>query len=76
MTADSSGVPWEGRNLKSNPFAGDDGTAEPALAAALEAFRADPTALIAVVDALSRARVLVPVLAELAAGGQGEHGQT
>ncbi len=34
---DSAGVPWAGRDLRSQPFAGDDGAADPALVAALQA---------------------------------------
>jgi hypothetical protein len=54
-------------------FAGDDGAADPALVAALRAYAAapgDPAAHIAVLDALTRARVLVPVVAVL---GEAEH---
>ncbi len=51
-----------GRELPpSSPFAGDDGAADPALAAALAA--AGAGAPTAVVDALAAARVLVPVVA-------------
>jgi len=32
---DSAGVPWEGRSFESNPHAGDDGSADPALLDAL-----------------------------------------
>ena len=34
-TADSAGVPWEGRSFRPNPAAGDDGSADAALADAL-----------------------------------------
>jgi len=61
--ADSAGVPWSGRTLTPQPFAGDDGTADPALAAALEA--GEPAAVAA---ALAAARVLVPVVAVLGDG--------
>ena len=55
-----------GRELPpSSPFAGDDGTADPALAAALTAFGAGTGSVAAVVAALAGTRVLVPVLAEL-----------
>lgn len=55
-----------GRELPpSSPFAGDDGSAAPAVAAALAAV-ADGTGTVAqVVAALAGTRVLVPVLAEL-----------
>jgi hypothetical protein len=70
-------VPWAGRTLTDQPFAGDDGSADPALTAALDACRAaaapaagDPAALVAaVVDAWMPSRVLVPVRAVL---GEGE----
>lgn len=74
---DSAGTPWEGRDLKANPFAGDDGSADPALAAALDAYREQEStvALEGVVAALGQARVLIPILAELGAAGAGEHGR-
>ena len=74
--ADSAGVPWGGRSLRENPFAGDDGSADPALAAALAAYGKQPstTTMQQVVDALGTARVLVPVLAELEAGVTGAGG--
>lgn len=55
-----------GRQLPpSSPFAGDDGTADPAVAAALAALGAGTGTVAGVVDALAGTRVLVPVLAEL-----------
>ncbi|NUU17391.1 SseB family protein [Cellulomonas humilata] len=55
-----------GRELPpSSPFAGDDGTADPAVATALEALATGAGTVAAVVDALAGTRVLVPVLAEL-----------
>jgi hypothetical protein len=57
---DSAGVPWAGRTLTSQPFAGDDGSAAPALAAALAGGDEH-----AVAEALAAARVLVPVVAVL-----------
>lgn len=61
---DSAGVPWEGRNLHANPHAGDDGSADPALLAALEAFRAGAGDAASVVDAYRTARLLIPLVAE------------
>ncbi|HYJ76139.1 MAG TPA: SseB family protein, partial [Kineosporiaceae bacterium] len=58
--ADSAGVPWSGRTLTDQPFAGDDGSADPALAAVLA--DGDEQALA---EALAAARVLVPVVAVL-----------
>lgn len=66
-TADSAGVPWAGRTLTGQPFAGDDGTTDPALRAALEAWAATPTSagLADVVRAWAPTRVLVPIVAVL-----------
>jgi hypothetical protein len=58
--ADSASVRWAGRTLTPQPFAGDDGSADPALAAALDA--GNESALAA---ALLTARVLVAVVAVL-----------
>lgn len=55
-----------GRELPpSSPFAGDDGTADPALAAALAAYAQGTGSVADVVAALAGTRVLVPVVAEL-----------
>jgi hypothetical protein len=51
----------------SSPFAGDDGSCDPALGAALDAYDSGDGFLAGVVVALAAARVLVPVLAELEA---------
>ena len=61
---DSAGVPWEGRSFESNPHAGDDGSADPALLDALLRFRAGSGAQTEVVDAFRTARVLIPLIAE------------
>ena len=63
--ADTAGVGWGGRTLPTQPFAGDDGGADPALAAALVAHAAGTASLPAAVAALAGARVLVPVVAVL-----------
>lgn len=60
--ADSAGQPWAGRVLRSNPFAGDDGSTPPRLAAAL-ALAEETERMRAVTDALREERVLVPVVA-------------
>jgi len=62
--ADSAGVPWAGRTLTAQPFAGDDGGRDPALAAALAG-----GSLADVVRAWAPSRALVPVVAVL---GEGE----
>ncbi|WP_127570982.1 SseB family protein [Georgenia faecalis] len=70
--ADSAGRAWAGRVLRPNPFAGDDGSVDPAVAAALalgEDERAD-----AVTAALASARVLVPIVAHAHPGRTGEGG--
>ncbi len=62
--SDSAGQPWAGRAFQPNPAADDDGSADPALLAALTAFRAGEAGPVAVLDALRTARLLVPLLAE------------
>lgn len=62
--ADSAGVPWQGRSFEPNPHAGDDGSADPALLAALEAFAAGAGDAVAVADAYRAARLLIPLVAE------------
>lgn len=63
--ADSAGVPWGGRELHSNPFAGDTGEADPALLEALRSVAAaplDPQLHRAVLTALRGARLYAPIL--------------
>jgi hypothetical protein len=74
--ADSAGVPWEGRSFHANPRAGDDGSADPALLAAITAFRAGEGDQVGVVDAYRAARLLIPLLAEKGDEGIGAHGLT
>ncbi|GCE76744.1 SseB family protein [Cellulomonas biazotea] len=57
----------------SSPFASDDGSADPAVAAALAALGSGEGTLAAVVEALAGTRVLVPVLAELEVADVVEH---
>ena len=73
-TGDSAGVAWEGRSFQSNPHAGDDGSADPALLGALQAFRAGEGDQIAVVEAYRRARLLIPLVAEKGDEGVGPTG--
>ena len=61
--ADSAGVPWQGRTLAPTGFEGDDGTAEPALAAALARLATGGGTLADVVRVLPGTRLLVPVVA-------------
>lgn len=72
--ADSAGVPWAGRSLHANPHSDDDGSADPALLAALTSFRAGTGGQREVVDAYRSARLLIPLLAEKGDHGIGAHG--
>lgn len=72
--ADSAGVPWQGRAFEANPHAGDDGSADPALLAALVAFRRGEGDQVAVVEAYRTARLLIPLLAEKGDEGVGPTG--
>ena len=74
--ADSAGVPWEGRSFESNPHAGDDGSADAALLAALEAFHAGSGDAVAIVDAYRDARLLIPLVAEAGDVGIAPSGHT
>ncbi|MGX5771891.1 SseB family protein [Microbacterium trichothecenolyticum] len=71
---DSAGVPWEGRSFQANPHAADDGSADPALLAALTAFRAGAGGQREVVDAYRAARLLIPLVAEKGDHAIGAHG--
>jgi hypothetical protein len=67
---DSAGVPFGGRELSGTGFDGDTGGADPALVAAL----ADPLAEVALMAAVSAARLLVPIVAEpVSVDRSGEH---
>lgn len=74
--ADSAGVPWADRSFEPNPHAADDGSADPALLAALVAFRAGEGDAGAVVDAYRSARLLIPLVAEKGEEGVGPTGLT
>lgn len=74
--ADSAGQPWAGRRFESNPHAGDDGSADPALEAALTAFRAGRGDQTAVVEAYRTARLLIPLVAEKGDEGVAPSGLT
>lgn len=67
--ADSAGVPWEGRRFEPNPFASDDGAADPRLLDALTAFREGRSDRAMVVDAVRDARLLVPLVAAVGESG-------
>jgi hypothetical protein len=74
--ADSAGVPWAGRSFEANPHTADDGSADPALLAALRSFRAGTGSQVEVVDAFRRARVLIPLVAEKGEEGVAPSGLT
>jgi hypothetical protein len=62
------------KNIPDPGFADDDGSADPRLAAALEAWSKDRTAHGPVLDALRDARLLVPVVAVLGEVEEDENG--
>lgn len=72
--SDSAGVPWEGRELHENNFADDDGSADAALIDAITNFQRGEATNEAVVAAFSKARLLIPLLADLGESEIGEHG--
>lgn len=71
---DSAGVPWAGRAFQANPHAGDDGSADPALLAALTSFHAGTGDSVAIVEAYRQARLLIPLVAEKGDEGTGPTG--
>lgn len=73
---DSAGVPWEGRSFQPNTHADDDGSADPALLAALTAFHRGDGGAAAVVDAYRTARLLIPLVAEKGEEGIAPSGLT
>lgn len=73
--SDSAGTPWSGRAFDANNFAGDDGSAPADLIAALGAFRVGAANAESVVDVIRESRLLIPLLAELAASEMGPNGQ-
>ncbi len=74
--ADSAGVPWEGRSFEPNPHSGDDGSADPALLAALEAFGRGDGDASDIVAAYRKARLLIPLVAEAGDLGVAPSGHT
>jgi hypothetical protein len=74
-SADSAGVPFEGRSFHENPGAGDDGSAPPRLLEALRRFRAHEVGPAEVVAALHGERLLIPLVAVRGEEGVGAHGQ-
>lgn len=72
--SDSAGVPWEGRQLEENRFAGDDGSAPKEFLNAIAAFRVGVKGQAEVVDALRSSRLLIPLLAKLGDSEIGANG--
>ena len=72
--SDSAGVPWAGRELEENRFAGDDGSAPKELITAISGFRSGDLGQADVVDSLRVSRLLVPLLAQLGASEIGANG--
>lgn len=73
-SGDSAGVPWEGRRFESNRHSDDDGSADPDLLAALDAFRDGRGDQVAVIDAYRTARLLIPLIADRGDEGVGAGG--
>ena len=73
--ADSAGVPWQGRSFSENPFANDDGSARPELIDAIQDFHNTGNASQVFIE-FSKARLLIPLLANLGESGEGAHGHT
>jgi hypothetical protein len=74
VTDDERALPGHLRSIQStSQFAGDDGSADPELAALLEGYAGGRAPLADVVARLAATRVLVPVLAEAEAVGTVEH---
>jgi hypothetical protein len=74
-TADSAGVPFEGRAFHPNPGAGDDGSAPPRVLEALRRFRAHELGVAEVVAVLHGERLLIPLIAVRGEEGVGADGQ-
>ncbi len=72
--SDSAGVPWEGRELHENNFANDDGSADVTLIETITKFQSGEAKNEDVVAAFSKARLLIPLLADLGESEIGEHG--
>jgi hypothetical protein len=61
-TADSSGVPWEGRSFQPNPHAGDNGETPPDVATAITAFRDGSGTFAQLANTLAGSRALIPLV--------------
>ncbi|KQO63099.1 SseB family protein [Curtobacterium sp. Leaf261] len=76
--ADSAGLPWEGRTFQAHDttFAGDDGSADEALIAAIEAVQRGEGSHGTVLDAVRQARLLIPLVAHAGDVGTTSDGRT
>lgn len=68
-SADSAGVPWEGRHFEQAHSSNDDGTAPEALIRAIERFRSGDGGEQPVIAELIRSRLLIPLVAALGESG-------
>lgn len=75
-SADSAGVPWEGRSFQPNPAPEDDGTAPPLLMEIITRFHQGNAAEAEVVDAIRESRLLIPLLARAGETETSEAGLT
>lgn len=77
MTTDSAGTPWEGRELRPHPFAGDSGEADSGLLKTLEAVAADsinPRLHESVLKSLAEQRLYAPIIPVAVDHEVGDHG--
>ena len=71
---DSAGVPWAGRSFDINPYSGDNGEADPNLIDTLSKFRTGQVGAAEVLSAIAKARLLIPLIANLGESEEGAHG--
>ena len=71
---DSAGVPWAGRSFDINPYSGDNGEADANLIEAISKFQLRQLGSDEVLKAIAKARLLIPLIANLGEGEQGAHG--
>jgi hypothetical protein len=71
---DSAGVPWAGRSFDINPYSGDNGEADPILIDTLSKFRSGQVGAAEVLSAIAKARLLIPLIANLGESEEGAHG--
>ena len=71
---DSAGVPWAGRSFDINPYSGDNGEADPNLIGTLSKFRSGQVDAAEVLSAIAKARLLIPLIANLGESEEGAHG--